>query len=84
MLKKLEYISPRQFKEFQKLDALQHEKVIFGSSDSSDRLRKKRQNFVSGRFKSLVLDAYRMKKITAEEAASKLRVDKNRLSSLLK
>ncbi len=84
MLKKLEYISPRQFKEFQKLDVLQHERGIFGSSDGSDRLRKKRKNFVSERFKSLVLDAYRMNRITAEEAASKLCVDKSRLSSFLK
>lgn len=84
MLKRLEYISPSQFKEFQQRDALQHERDIFGSSDSSDRPRKKRQTFVSERFKNLVLDACRMRKISAEEAAMRLHVDKNQISSLLK
>jgi transcriptional regulator with XRE-family HTH domain len=84
MLKRLEYISAAQFKDFQKREALQNEKGIFSSSDSSVRVRKKRQTFVSERFKSLVLDACRMRKISVEEAAMRLHIDKNQISSLLK
>lgn len=84
MLKKLGYISVGQFKDFQKIDAFQHERGIFGSTLDSDRLGKKRQILVSERFKSLVLDACRMRKISVDEAAKWLRIDKRRISFLSK
>jgi transcriptional regulator with XRE-family HTH domain len=84
MLKRLEYISPAQFKEFQKQDALQNGKGILGSRDSVDKTGKKRKTFISERFKCLVLDACRLRKISAEEAARRLRIDKSQIVSLLK
>jgi transcriptional regulator with XRE-family HTH domain len=84
MLKKLEFISPSQFKEFQELDALQYEKSIYGSDGGLDWPGKKRKTFVSERYRSLVLDACRIKKLSIEEAAMLLAVDKSQILSLLK
>ncbi len=83
MLKRLEYISPGQFKEFQKQDAIQKEREIFGSSEDSDLRRDKKQTIVSDRFRSLVLDACKLRKISVDEAAKRLRIDKSQIFSLL-
>ncbi len=84
MLKRMEYISLRQFKEYQKLDGLQKERIIFGSSEDSEGWRTKGQALLSERFKSLVLEAYRKRKISADEAAKRLYIDKSRFSDSLK
>lgn len=84
MLKRLDYISSAQIKEFQRLDALQHKKGIYGLSESSEKLRKKGTLYISERLKSLVLDACRTKKISLDEAAKRLRVDASQISLLLK
>ena len=84
MLKKLEYISLGQFKEFQKLDWEQHELAIFGSRYSQIPQKTRGHSLLSARFVSLVLDASRLKKISAERAAQLLHMNKEKFLSLPK
>jgi len=84
MLKKLEYISLGRFKEFQKLDWEQHEMAIFGSKYSHIPQKTRGHSLLSARFVSLVLDAFRLKKISAERAAQLLHMNKEKFLSLPK
>jgi hypothetical protein len=81
MLKNLEYISLRQFKDYQKWDWEQHESVLFGSKETVIPQAGRGHSLLSDRFVSLVLDAYRLKKISAEKAAKLLRISKQKLLS---
>jgi Zn-dependent peptidase ImmA (M78 family) len=76
MLKKMEYISPSQYKELQKRDWETHETTIFGSRKISFPKKRRGKSFLSDRFISLVLNAYRLKKISADKAAKFLRISK--------
>jgi Zn-dependent peptidase ImmA (M78 family) len=84
MLKKLEYISLGQFKEFQKLDWEQHEAAIFGSGYPRIPQRTRGHSLFSARFVSLVLDAHRLKKISGERAGQLLHMSKEKFLSLPK
>ncbi|MDH5386347.1 MAG: ImmA/IrrE family metallo-endopeptidase, partial [Candidatus Aminicenantes bacterium] len=81
-LRKLEYISPSKFKEFQKRDAEQFEEDLYGQSRESAFMVRRGRSQVSDRLLSLVLDAYRMKKISLDKSAKLLRVKKEKISSL--
>lgn len=81
-LRKMDYISPSQFKEFQKKDAEQFEDDLFGQSRDSAFLVRRGRSQISDRFMSLVLDAYRMKKISLEKSAQLLHVKKDKILSL--
>ncbi len=82
MLKKMEYISLSQFKEYQKKDWEQRETALFGSRNIRIPQRAKGHSLLSARFVSLVTDAYMLKKISAEKAAQYLRIPKQKFSSL--
>jgi len=81
-LRKLEYISPSKFKEFQKRDAEQFEEDLYGQSRESAFMVRRGRSQVSDRLLSLVLDAYRMKKISLDKSAKLLRVKKEKISYL--
>lgn len=83
MLKKMEYISLSQFKECQKWDWEQYETAQFGSRNVSIPQKARGHSLLSARFVSLVLDAYRKKKISAEKAAQLLHINKEKFVSLL-
>ena len=82
MLKKLEFISLGQFKEWQKRDWEQHENSLFGSRRLNVPQRGTDHSLLSPRYISLVLDAFRIKKISAEKAAQLMRVNKEKFLSL--
>jgi len=82
-LRKLEVISPSQFKEFQKRDEEKFEDDLFGQDRRKVFQVKKGRSQNSDRFISLVLDAYRLKKISAEKTARLLRVSQDNISSLV-
>jgi transcriptional regulator with XRE-family HTH domain len=84
MLKKLDYVSVSQFKQLQKLDWEQHEISLFGSGKMSVSQRIRGHALLSARYVSLVLDAFRIKKISAEKAGQLLRLNKEKFLSLLK
>lgn len=81
MLKKMEYISSGQYKELQKRDWATYEAAIFGSRKMPFLKKGRGKSFLSDRFISLVLDAYRLKKISADKAAQLLRVSREKLLS---
>jgi transcriptional regulator with XRE-family HTH domain len=81
MLKKMEYISLRQFKEYQKWEWEQHETTLFGSKDTFIPQAGRGHSLLSDRFVSLVLDAYRLKKISSDKAAKLLRISKEKFLS---
>ncbi|UCE40043.1 MAG: helix-turn-helix domain-containing protein [Candidatus Aminicenantes bacterium] len=81
MLKKIEYISLSQFKECQKWDWEQYETALFGSRKISAPQKARGHSLLSARFVSLVSDAYRLKKISAEKAAHLLRISKEKFLS---
>jgi transcriptional regulator with XRE-family HTH domain len=82
MLKKMEYISLRQFKECQKWDWEQVEPSLFGSKETQIPQAGRGHSLLSDRFVSLVLDAYRLKKISAEKASKLLRISKEKFLAL--
>ena len=84
MLKKMENISPSQFKELQKLDWKRREAVLYGSPAIPIPQGNKGRSLLSERFISLVLDAFRLKKISAEKASQYLHMKKQDLLSFLK
>jgi transcriptional regulator with XRE-family HTH domain len=84
MLKKMDFISLSQFKECQKWDWEQSESALFGSRIIPVPAKEKGHSLLSARFISLVLDAYRLKKISAENAARFLRISKEKFLSLPK
>jgi transcriptional regulator with XRE-family HTH domain/Zn-dependent peptidase ImmA (M78 family) len=84
MLKKLDYISLGQLKEFQKLDWEQREMALFGSRRDSISQKSRGHSLLSPRFISLVLDAFRLKKISADRAAQLLHMKKEKFLSLSK
>jgi transcriptional regulator with XRE-family HTH domain len=81
MLKKMEYITPSQFKECQKRDWEPYETALFGSVNIPVSRKGRGQLLLSARFVSLVLDAYRLKKIPAQKAAQLLRIPKEKFLS---
>ncbi len=81
-LRKLEYISPGQFKEFQKRDGEKFENDLYGKDRRKVFQVKRGRSQNSDRFISLVLDAYRLKKISADRAARLLRISKDKISHL--
>lgn len=83
MLKKLDYVSVSQFKQLQKLDWEQHENSLFGSGKLNVSQRSRGHSLLSARYVSLVLDAFRIKKISAEKAGQLLRLNKEKFLSLL-
>jgi len=84
MLKKLNYVSVSQFKELQKLDWEQHENCLFGSKKMNVPQRRRGHSLLSERYVSLVLDAFRIKKISAVKAGQLLRMNKEKFLSLLR
>ncbi len=84
ILKKLELISVGQFKEFQKLNWEQYELALFGSRTDNVPPKNRTHALLSARFASLVLDAYRIKKISAEKAAKLLHINTEKFLSSLK
>lgn len=81
MLKKMEYISLSQFKECQKWDWERYETALFGSRIIPIYRKEKGHSLLSTRFISLVLDAYRLRKISAEKGAQFLRISKEKFLS---
>ena len=84
MLKQMEYISPGQFKDFQKKDWERHEAALFGLRSRLDTQKSRGRAVLSARFVSLVLDAFRLKKIPAEKAARFMQTSKEEFLSILK
>ncbi len=84
MLKKLGYISPGQFKELQKQDWERHEDNVYGSREISIPKRRKGRSFLSARYVNLVIDAFRLKRISPEKAAQLLHMKKDRFLYLSK
>ncbi len=83
-LKDLDYLSRSKFEEYQKLDPSPYEEVFFGKLAEEDRLRKvKKGAILSSRLKSLALEAYKKKKISAEKLSRLLKRDKDKIKSLL-
>lgn len=74
LLKKMEYISSHQFKDYQKWDWEPFEKVLFGPKKRVIPHGRKEHSLLSDRFISLVWDAYKLKKISAERAARFLQI----------
>jgi transcriptional regulator with XRE-family HTH domain len=83
MLKKLEYISLGQFKEFQKLDWGEQEIALFGLQNIPVSQKSRGHSLLSARFVSLALDAFRLKKISAEKASLLLHMNKEKFLSFL-
>lgn len=81
MLKKLEYISLSQFKELQKRDWEDYEAALFGSRNAAIPQGRRTRSLLSARFVSLVLDAFRLKKIAADKAARFLHMNKEEFFS---
>jgi transcriptional regulator with XRE-family HTH domain len=81
MLKKHEYISLNQLKEFQKLDWENNEAALFGWKNEGAPQKTRGHSLLSERFISLVLDAYELKKISAEKAAQLLHMNKDKFLS---
>jgi Zn-dependent peptidase ImmA (M78 family) len=84
MLKKLDFVSVSQFKELQILDWEQHENSLFGPGKMNLSQRSRGHSLLSTRYVSLVLDAFRIKKISAKKAGQLLRLNKGKFLSLLK
>jgi transcriptional regulator with XRE-family HTH domain len=84
MLKKMEYISLSQFKGYRKRDWQKHERALFGSRKSAIPNKARGHSLVSDRHVSLVLDAFKHKKISAEKAARLLRLSKEKFLLSLK
>jgi transcriptional regulator with XRE-family HTH domain len=82
-LRKLGVISSSLFKEFQKRDGEKFEDDLYGQVRRKVFLVKKGRSQISDRFISLVLDAYRLKKISDEKTARLLRVSQDKISSLV-
>jgi Zn-dependent peptidase ImmA (M78 family) len=83
-LKDLEYLSRSKFEEYQKLDPSPYEEVFFGKLAEEDKLRKtKKGAILSSRMKSLALEAYKKKKISAEKLSRFLKRDKDKIKSVL-
>lgn len=82
MLKKLEFISLGLFKELQKLEWESYENRLFGSKNIIVPQRNTGHSLLSTRFVSLVLDAFRIKKISAEKAAQLMHLNKDKFLSL--
>ena len=83
-LRKLGYIYPSQFKEFQKRDGEKFEGDLYGQGRRKVFEVKRGRSQISDRFISLVLDAYRLKKISADRTARLLRIGKDKVSYLIK
>ncbi len=84
MLKKLEYVSLSQFKELQKRDWEEYEAALFGSRNTTVPQGRKARSLLSARFVTLVLDAFRLKKIAADRAARFLHMSKEEFLSFSK
>jgi transcriptional regulator with XRE-family HTH domain len=84
ILRKLQHISLGRFKEFQKRDGEMYERELYGQGQRKVFQVKRGRSQISDRFISLVLDAYRLKKISAERAANLLRLRGDQLSTLEK
>lgn len=82
MLKKLEFISLGLFKELQKLDWEPYENRLFGSRKIIVPQKSTSHSLLSARFVSLVLDAFRIKKISTERAAQLMHINKEKFLSL--
>lgn len=83
-LKELEYLSRSRFEEYQKLKPSSYEEVFFGRlADEGRMIKGKRGAILSNRFKSLALEAYQRRKITAEKLSELLNQDKNKIVSVL-
>jgi Zn-dependent peptidase ImmA (M78 family) len=80
-LRKMDVISASQFKEFHKRDGEKFENDLFGQDQRKVFQVKRGRSQNSDRFVSLVLDAYRLKKISAEKAAQLLRTSKDKILS---
>jgi transcriptional regulator with XRE-family HTH domain/Zn-dependent peptidase ImmA (M78 family) len=81
MLKKLDCISLQQLKEFQRRDWGKDEAALFGWKNDSAPQKSRGHSLLSARFISLVLDAYSLKKISAEKASQLLHVNKDKFLS---
>ena len=81
MLKKLEFISASQFKEYQEWDWEPYETALFGPNNKTVPKKERGPSLLSDRFVSLVWDAYRLKKISAERAARFLQVTEEKFLS---
>lgn len=74
LLRELDFLSPPKFKEYQKHDAVHHEKSIFGYSTEQESLKGKRRGvLLTDRFTRLAYLAY-----------DKRKIDKEKLNRLLK
>jgi Zn-dependent peptidase ImmA (M78 family) len=83
ILRKLGYISPGQFKDFQKRDGEKFEDDLYGQGRRKVFEVKRRRPQYSDRFISLVLDAYRLKKISADRTARLLRIRRDKISHIV-
>lgn len=84
-LKALEYISLAKFEEYRSLDSAAFGEAFFGKFYEERELIKGRGGvFLSSRFKSLALEAYQKKKITAERLSELFNLKKEKLKSFFK
>jgi transcriptional regulator with XRE-family HTH domain len=81
MLRELDFLSSPKFKEYQKLDAVHHEKSIFGFSTEQDYPKGKRRGILlTDRFTRLAYTAYEKKKINKEKLSRLLKKKLERTS----
>jgi transcriptional regulator with XRE-family HTH domain len=84
-LENLEYLSPSRIQEYQRLDSSGYEEVFLGKQAVKKWSAKKKGGvLLSGRFKSLALEAYQKKKITPERLFRFLRLNKKKAMSFPK
>lgn len=81
MLRRHEYISLNQLKEFQKLDWEKNEAALFGWNNDGAPQKSRGHSLLSARFISLALDAYGLKKVSAEKASHLLHMNKDKFVS---
>lgn len=80
-LKDLGYISPSKIQEYRKLGLSADEDIFAREPKAKKRIKK--ETILSSRFKSLAIDAYQRKKISADKLSQLLNLKKGRIESFL-
>jgi transcriptional regulator with XRE-family HTH domain len=80
MLRTLDFVPQARFKEYQKMTAKHQEEAFLNMYPGGIRMKiPSRQAVPSNRFISLVLEAHKKRKITAERATGLLRISKDKM-----
>lgn len=84
-LKRMEFISPKRWKEYQKMDSDRHEEALYGRlSEGKPAKTTRGRALVSDRFISLALEACKKKKIGTEKLARLIYKNRATVESILK